>query len=75
MNAPVPAVIISVILALTLVSFLLGLIMNQTKSVLLLIILHFAVKTNMPTIAVTLTLVIIVTLIWNKFYLAKKLVV
>ena len=74
MNAPLPAVIISVILSLTLISFLLGLIMNRTQSVLLPTVLHFASKTNMPTIAVTLTLVIIVTLTWKKFLIDKKIV-
>jgi membrane protease YdiL (CAAX protease family) len=74
MNAPLPAVIISAILALTIISFLLGLIMNKTHSVLLPTILHFASKTNMPTIAVALTLVIIATLTWNKFVIDKKVV-
>ncbi|MBS1774670.1 MAG: CPBP family intramembrane metalloprotease [Bacteroidetes bacterium] len=74
MNAPLPAVIISAILALTIISFLLGLIMNKTNSVLLPTILHFATKTNMPTIAVALTLVIIATLTWNKFIVEKKVV-
>jgi len=72
-NAPIPAVMISVILALTVISFLLGLIMRKTQSVLLPAILHFATKANIPTIIVTLTLVIIATETWNRFIIDKKI--
>ncbi|PZU79590.1 MAG: hypothetical protein DI529_17415 [Chryseobacterium sp.] len=72
MNAPIPAVIISVILALTIISFLLGLIMRKTQSVLLPTILHFATKANISTIFVTLALVIIATETWKKFVLDKQ---
>lgn len=64
---------LSAILALTIISFLLGLLMNKTQSVLMPTILHFATKANMPTLAVTLTLVIIADLTWKKFYIDKKL--
>jgi Type II CAAX prenyl endopeptidase Rce1-like len=72
-NASLPALIISAILVLTLISFLLALLMNKHQSVLLPTILHFAIKTNIPTLSITLILIIIVGLTWNKFILDKRL--
>ncbi|MEJ7625884.1 MAG: CPBP family glutamic-type intramembrane protease [Ferruginibacter sp.] len=74
-NAPVFAVILSAIVALSLISFLLGFLMNRTTAVLLPTILHFAVKTNLPTLIITFTLVIIAHLTWKKYYLKEKVLV
>lgn len=72
MNAPLPVVIISAIVALSLLSLLLGSIMNKTNALLLPTIIHFAVKTNLPTLVVGLALTIIAVSTWNKFYIDKK---
>jgi membrane protease YdiL (CAAX protease family) len=72
MNAPVPVVILFAFLALALLAYLLGLIMKKTHAVLLPTLVHFAVKTNLPTISVTLGLVVIAVITWNKLRLDKQ---
>lgn len=71
-NAPAPLLISSAILTLAVISFLLGLIMRKTQSVLLPTLLHFAIKANTPTMLITLTLVIIAAETWKKFVLEKQ---
>lgn len=71
MHAPVAAVIIFTIIALSIVSFLLGLVINKTKSILLPTVLHFAVKTNMPTIIIAFTFTTVAMLTWKKLITKK----
>ncbi len=75
MDAPLTFIIICAIIALSLLSSLLGSFMKKTHSILLPTILHFAVKSNIPTLIVALTLIIITIVTWDKFYIGKKLVV
>ncbi len=74
MPAPLPVLIFAFILTLSLISLLLGSVVNKTQAILLPTILHFVVKTNIPTTIITVVLIVLAVFTWNKFLVTSQIV-
>lgn len=71
-NAPLPIAIIVGILSLSLFSMFLGWTIQQTKSIIIPTLIHFATKANSTTLLVTIGLVIAFILTKDKIKLRKE---
>jgi membrane protease YdiL (CAAX protease family) len=72
MNAPLPIAIMIAIFSLILFTSFLGLLITNTNSVLFPTVIHFILKTNTPTLFITLSLVLIFIFTWDKFKIGQK---
>lgn len=65
-NAPLPIMLLITVVVLSLFSAFAGQIMRRTNALLLPVLLHFSIKTNSATLAVSVVLIVLAMMNWDK---------